>query len=253
MDKKKTSAFKRYFLYVLIGGLSITALIAIVAIIIGDWNDAITRSIQLTISGWIHSLAALGLISMFERDKKHPITIYSLFGITITSFIITVFNIFDVIPQADSLDITGGLYFWLIGVGLTAAILDLLFTAAKNKDTATKSALYVAASSLGLFITLCLPPVFNMYLRLPDVYGRILLAIAILGSTSTIISVVLTRLYRVKNPEAAAQAAEAAKLAAQSGKLPTWAIVLISIIGFFTLGPLLLGLLGLFFGFFLFH
>jgi magnesium-transporting ATPase (P-type) len=227
-------------------GLGLTALIAIVAIIIGEWNDAITRSIGLTFSGWVHALVALGLLNLVERAKQNPITTYTLFGVTIASFITTVFNIFDIIPRSDSAVITFSLYAWYLGAIIAGVIIDALLHAAKKRDTLTRASVYTAVTSLAAFVLLSLLLVFNMYLHLPDLYGRILLVLAIVFSTSCVLSVVFSHLYRIKHPEAIAKPALTSTEAAiaKHQALPGWAIALIIIGATITFGPLILGVLG---------
>jgi len=251
MKQEKTSSFKRYFLYLLIAGLSITALISIIAVIIGEWNDAITRSIGLTVSGWIHSMFALSIMNSLDRsDKKHSLVIYSVFGATLASFIITVLNIFNIFPTGYAFQLTIRLYTWLLGAIFSCFVIDALRKLAKNKDIATKSSLYVTIGSVATFITICLLFVFDeISYDLPAVIGRILLAVAILGSTSSIISVVLTRLHKVKHPKLYKQTTKSDSPQNDQERargLPVWAIILITISALFTVGPLIFTLLGFF-------
>lgn len=275
---KPTSIFKKYLLYVLIGGLTVTALIAIVAIIIGEWNDATSKAVWLTVSSWVHCLIALAVVSHLPNDGSKRgnywnIFTYTVFGATIASFITTVLDIFDIIPAyiektimpATGIDvfradipsqalvpahITESLYFWYFGLILASLIISTILNCSIKKDKNTKTLAYVGVSSVVLLMILFFPPVFSAYIDFPDVYYRIILAVAIVFSTTSILSVVFGHLYRVKHPELASKPVApiiagdnpASESAPAKKRLPVWAIVLIVLGSVFIGLPVLGGL-----------
>lgn len=220
---KPTSIFKKYLLYVLIGGLITTASIAVVAIIIGEWNNAITKAIWLTISSWIHCLVALAIASALPNDDKKRsdywnIFIYTLFGITIASFVTTVLNIFEIIPAYMAARpatnnifsigfaqtptyITVRLYFWYFGLILASLVSTAVLNYSIKRDRNTQLTSYIGVGAIVLFMTLFFPPVFSAYIDFPEVYYRVILALAVVFSTTIILSVIFGHLYRVKHPE----------------------------------------------------
>lgn len=256
---KQKSIFKKYLLYVLIGGIAVTALIAISAIIIGEWSDAIGKAILLTTSSWIHCLIALAVISFLPNDSKknnyQSIFIYTVFGITIASFLTTVLNIFEVIPKYVDIScpscyyaapirytfITRNLYFWYFGVVLASLIITVILSRSAKKDQNTQTLAYTSAASIVLLMIMFFPPIFSFYIELPDIYFRLILVVAIIASTAAILSVVFGHLYRVQHPELAPKAVAPATIGdgavdgaieevvsvPEKKRLPTWAIVLI--------------------------
>jgi hypothetical protein len=256
---KHPSMVKKWFLYIMIGGLIVTALISIVAIVIGEWNNLITKAILLTVSSWIHTLIALAIASadFTSSGKKsyYNIFVFAFFGAVIASFITTVLNIFDIIPVEYSVGITAGLYFWYAGVLAASLVAAAMLTSAAKKDKATALATRTGVGALALFMLLFFFPIFHRLIDIPDVYYRILLALSVVFSTTIIIAVILGHLYTTKHPKIAKDATytaptettQAASGTAEPHKgLPTWVIILIVVASLFWGLPLLGGFLGFF-------
>jgi hypothetical protein len=195
----KSSQIKKYFLYVMIGGLIISAAISIGAVLIGEFNDFISKALFTTLSIVFHSLIALAFVSINvkHRTKADEIIVDTLFSITVASFATSVLAIWQVVTGP----IVGHLYlvflYVLIAAGLCRALLQ-----ANRIDNNTRN---LANSSVAITIFLLLflmPSVFIEYpYTLPDIYYRGIAATAILLGTTSILTAILDRLYLNKHPE----------------------------------------------------
>jgi len=261
--KHRSSTLKKWFLYTLIGGLVVTALIAVVAIIIGEWGNEVGKAILLTISSWIHTLIVLGITAAdftnHGKKSRYNIFVFAFFGVVIASFITTVFNIFDIIPAIHSASITFGLYLWYLGVLTAGLMASAMLTYATKKDKATALATRIGVGTLALFMFLFFFPIFHRLIDIPDVYYRVLLALTVVFSTTIIIAVVLGRLYATKHPELTNKKHYTASVNNSSDPspsdsettephkgLPTWVIILIIVAALFWGLPILGGVLSFF-------
>jgi hypothetical protein len=193
------SPVKKYFLYIMIGGLVLSAAISITAVLIGQFNDFIQRSLFTTLSIVVHSLIALAFVSINVKhhDKADEIIVNTLFGITITSFATSILAIWQVLTGP----IVGHLYLLYV-YALIAAILCRALLQANRIDKNTRM-LANASIAVTIFLFLLLmPSVFvDTPSTLPAIYYRGVAAAAILLGTTSILTAILHRLYVNKHPE----------------------------------------------------
>lgn len=198
-NRLKPAQIKKYLLYVMIGGLVISAFVSIVAVLIGEFNDFIQRSLFTTLSIVIHSLIALAFVStgIEHRNKVDTIMVDTLFGITIASFATSVLSLWGVITGV----IAGRLYLMYLYAFIAALLCHALLRA--NRIDKYIRMLANASIIITLFLLLLLmPSVFADYpYALPDVYFRIIAATAILLGTTSVLTAILHRLYMNKHPE----------------------------------------------------
>ncbi len=193
------SQIKKYFLYIMIGGLVVSAAISIMAVLIGDFNDYIQKSLLTTFSIVVHSMLALAFVSVNieHRSKTDGILLNTLFGIVVASFATSILALWDLITGP----VIGDLYLTY----LYALIAALLCRALLQSNRVDKNTRMLADSSVAITVFLfliLLPSVFvNFPSTLPDMYYRVIAATAILLGTSSVLTAIMHRLYISKHPE----------------------------------------------------
>ncbi len=190
---------KKYFLYVFIGGLVASSLISIVAVLIGEFNDFIQKSLTTTLLMVAHALAVLAFISVNDdnRNKASDIVLDTLFGVTIASFITSIFAVWEILTGS----IIGHLYIMYFYAVIAALLIRALLNA-NRIDKVTRMLADVSIYITIFLFALLMPSVFVEYpVELPETYNRGLAATAILLGTTTILTVIFHRLYVNKHPE----------------------------------------------------
>ena len=197
--------FNKYFLYTLVAGLVISALISIVAVLFGGFNSTVARALGTTASMVVHTFIALFLVSHSSKSssKSSGLLTNTLLFITIASFITTVLNIWEVIPSQTAGDLYL-VYFYTFLASLWTKL--LLKVGEYSADKPTRVASRVSIGFTGLFYLLLLPTVFTHYSdTLPDLYYRIMAATVIALATSSVLTTVSHRIYLFKHPELKSQ------------------------------------------------
>ncbi len=234
----KNIQFRKYFLYILIGGVVLSAGISIVAILIGQINDYIARALWTTFLMVIHALIALAFISVAgkQHTRGQEIVINTLFGLTIASFFTSTLGAWNVITGLMSLH----LYQIYFNTLIAAFVVQVLLSV-KLVDQLTNRFMRAA---IWLTITMwayLIPAAFdNSYSSaLPAIYYRGISALGIALGTTIVLVVIFHQLYVSKHPElkAAAQGTTGSK------GMPLWLIILLIILGL----PALLVVLGVIF------
>jgi hypothetical protein len=230
----KRGQFRKYFLYVLIGGVVISALISIVAILIGEINDYIARALFTTLSMVVHAMIALAFISTAstQRTTGQEIVINTMFSVVVASFFTSTLGIWKVINGDTVVD-----FYQLYLYALIAALVVQVLLSIRAIDGITKG-LVRASVGVTVFLWLYLiPSVFDdAYPKAwPELYYRGIAAIGILLGTILILVTIFHRLYLAKHPEVRASSTPKA-----GGGMPVWLIVLICVVG----APVVLGWLG---------
>lgn len=220
---KPHGRFRKYFLYILIAGVIVSALISIVAILIGEINDYIARALWTTLSMVVHAMIALSFISVTvkKRSRGQEIVINTLFVITVASFFTSTLGIWKVVSGQ-----TVGDFYQLYFYALIAVLIIQMMLSVNTIDKITNR-LMVGAMGLTVFLWVYLiPSVFdNDYPRAwPEVYYRGIAAIGIVLGTVLILVTIFHKLYLTKHPEQK-------PVVAKSGGMPTWLIVLLCIVG----------------------
>lgn len=190
---------KKYFLYVLIGGLVASALVSIVAVLVGEFNDFVQKSLMTTMLIVVHSLVVLAFISVGggRRNKASEIILDTLFGITIASFVTSIFAVWEIVTGS----IIGHLYLMYF-YAVVAALLIRSLLSADRIDNVTRILADISIYITIFLFVLLMPSVFVEYpVELPDVYYRGIAATGILLGTTTILTAVFLRLYASKHPE----------------------------------------------------
>lgn len=193
--------FKKFFLFNLIGALIISALVAVVTVIIGKFNDITWKVLFTLLMVAVHSLVCLSFI---WEDKKHDtferLSFFTnvLFLLVVLSFITSIFGIWDIL-------ITGGtvwnLYQTYFVVGFAALHSDIL-SKALEKEGYLDMIIYVNYLFIFIVVSMLQPIIYlnNAHQALGDLYYRILAAAGIIDGTLGILTIIFYKLYMHKHP-----------------------------------------------------
>ena len=194
----KLSKLKIAFLYILIGGLVVSALISIVAVLIGQFNEVVLKALLTTFIFMSHSLLIIALIS---ADRYNTIG-KALFPTTIFVTII-----------ANMLTTTLGTWgVWDNDVSWRAFLLYMLVigsafivTAALRLRTSNRNtniAAFATVSCITLLTIILIPWVFtHTPADLGSFYYRLIGALTILAATALSLSFIFNKIAVSQHPE----------------------------------------------------
>ena len=190
---------RRYFVYVLVGGLVLSALVAIIAVLIGNMSGLVGKTIATVAVIIIHSLIALGFISITSKkqpNKGSEIVINTLFVITVLSLITSMVSIWEVVTDSALIARTYSLFF---AAFITSLVIYKLFQATEDDKSTIISRNTAIGSSLVSFGLLV--PIIYKVSDLPELYYRFLTAVNIVVGVSIVITVIFHWYYMSKHPE----------------------------------------------------
>jgi len=245
--KKRSAQLRKWFFYILIGGLVVSALISIVAVLIGEINDVVARSLWTTVLMVVHALVGVGFLSAASNSKNSTaddVMLNTLVGLTVASFITAVLGTWEVVPG----DIIGDLYQLYFYV-LLASILVFCLLHARFSDAATALCAKISIGTTLAFLIYLVPSAFDNTNSLATMYYRGVAAFAILLSTLVIVTVIYQWVYAIKNRDRLAQeraqaiAEGRSDVPAPSSSMPTPVKVVLIVIGVLFGAPLAFGLL----------
>lgn len=225
--KDETSLIKRYFLYVLIGGLIASAGISIIAVLTGDFNETFGKAFATTIVLVIHTLTALAFLSIkTQKSLSSRLLIDTFFWVVVASLLTAVLGIWGIFSET----IVGDFYGVYIVAIITALIVSAVLTV-HRQDQTTSAVMYGSIVSVVSTFLLTIPYFFaDTNYVLPEVYGRITWAFLIMSATLITLTAIFDRLYTVKHPEL--------KTPPKPGAMPTWLKILLVLIVIFFCLPL---------------
>lgn len=232
VTKAERGKFRKYFLYVLVGGVIISGIISIVAVLIGEVNDYVTRALLTTLSMVVHAMIAIAFISTSttKRTVGQEVVINTLIAIVSASFFTSALSIWQVISTQTTTD-----FYQLYMYSFIAALIVQMLLSVDIIDVITSKLMKVAVGVTAFMWLYLIPSVFdNSYPKtLPEIYYRGIAAIGILLGTVLVLVMIFHRLYIAKHPEL--------KAAAPKRKgMPVWLIVVLCVVGI----PIVLGYLG---------
>lgn len=228
---------KKYIMYVLIGGLVLSALISIVAVLVGEFNDTVGRAFGTTLTIMIHSLLGLLFLSVKRsRTLSGAILINTTFTLLVASMMTSILGIWNIVPGR----VVGDLYSTYF-LTIVAALIVSGLLAAHIKDKVVGGLAWAASGTVVVAFTSLLPWIFIEFpSSLPELYFRIVAALFILAATITILTIIFDRLFVIKHPEL--------KAPANPHAMPLWVKILLGFLIFLFGGwwivALLFGIVG---------
>ena len=202
-NETRLGKVKLGFLYVLIGGLVVSALISVTAILIGEFNSVIQKALLTTFSLVLHSCVALLIVLADKKDQLGKTLIPStILATVIASTITTSLGIWDILGD----NLAGrmvSIYALAIGTAFIVAGILRLRLAYKPVNILTE-----VSAFLMILLSISLVPwvLFYESLASNDFYYRLVSALAILTVTSVIITSILNRIAVAQKPMLSATA-----------------------------------------------
>jgi hypothetical protein len=191
---------KSLFFKVLIACLVGAAGLAVVTVLIGQFNGVCEKALFTILLVAVHSLVGIGFISNNEKqDTFDTLSFFTnaTFGIIVLSFITSVLGTWDILGGG----LVGrlyALYFVLLFATLHGEVLAKTRGKQSNIDT------IVGVNFLFMLAVVCLlvPLIFmSGTVDFPAFYFRILAACGIVDATLTLVAVILHKLYMQKHPK----------------------------------------------------
>jgi len=194
---EKLGKIKVAFLYVLIGGLIVSALISVIAILIGQFNEVVVKALLTTFIFVTHSLLILAFVS---ADRNNTLG-KAVFPTTI--FVAIVANMFTTTLGTWGVwdnDISWRAFLlYTLAIGAAFIVTGALKLAIAHRNT--NIAVYATVSFVALLTLALVPWVFSDNPSwLGSFYYRLIGAITILGATSLSLSVIFNRIAVSQNP-----------------------------------------------------
>lgn len=182
----RLTKLKTAFLYILVGALVISAIVAVLALLIGQLNTAIGRSFLTIFILFTHSLIILALLWADSRNEVgRKLLPTSILVLTFANMITTMLATWDII-SAD----TAWRAFWLYFLVLGTMFIIVGALKLRIAQTATQVALYTATGLISLTVLALVPWVLDLF-PLDPVYYRIVAALSILATTAYMVAIIV--------------------------------------------------------------
>lgn len=210
VDSEKVSKIKRAFLYVLVGGLGLSALISIGAILVGEFNSVVAKALFTTLIFVSHSLIVLSIVladrnNLIGKAIVPTVILGSIIANMLTASL-GIWGIWDNVYSGRAIL----LYALFIGASFLYVWVRQLRIANTVTTIATNATIIVIAALTLLIGTLTIAPEF--FVVQDPFFYRVISALTILGFTTLSIAAIFNRLALTQNPELAATAPKEPKL-----------------------------------------
>ncbi len=197
LDKSaKSNSLNKYFLYTIVAGVVVCALVSVFAVLFDGFSAAVWKALGTTFSMVIHTLIMLWLVSEYSNKNTNQMILNTLLLIVVASFITSILSTWDVMTGS----IVWKLYNFYIITFLAVLWVQLMLKAGSNLlDKVTRSASQVSIGLTVIGWLLYMPYIFLEDLP-PEALGRALAASVILLATSSVLTAVFHRVYTAKHP-----------------------------------------------------
>jgi len=189
---------KKLSIQVMIGGVIGAAILAVVAVLAGSFNETFGKALFTLFLVIVHALACLAFIEQTGKSKQSSFKFFenSVFFIIVLSFFTSIFGVWGLLDG----EIVGRLYgtYFIL---LFACLHGQMLVQAQGKQASIDNMVYVNYVLMGLVILLILPIIWSADSDFPGIYYRLLAALGIIDGTLTILIVIFHRLYIQKHPE----------------------------------------------------
>lgn len=195
------AGLKKFFIFDLIGCLIAAAIVAVITVLFGNFDEVTWRVFFTLLMAIAHSLVSLAFV-WDDSDKNGlyslPFFVNTIFVIIILSFITSIFGIWKIV-SAENVWRIYQTYFYIGFASLHANILSKAFAKEKYMDMI----IYANYAFIAGVVLLMQPIIYttNAMRVLPEIYFRLLGAIGIIDATLSILTIIFYRLYMHKHPE----------------------------------------------------
>lgn len=236
----RADRFKRSFFQILIGCLVGAAAIAVIAVLLGSFNNTLARALGTIAMVAIHAILSFSYISGTEkRDKKdgpRTIELFSntVFVLIVVSFITSIFAIWQLLDGGLALKL-----YMAYGVVLFATLhADVLYRI-RSFENRIKNIVSINYFFMAIVIAMLFIVIFsNNRPGLGEFYYRLLAAAGIVDATMTITAVIMHKMYLQKHPELAAKIAAAGAARSKNFWKHPLVILLIIFLAFQVIGSI---------------
>lgn len=241
LPPSKSEKLKRSFFQVLIGCLLGAAAIAVVAVLVGSFNDILGRALGTIAVVALHALLSFSYINETEKhDKKNGSRSTELFSNTVftlitISFVTSVFAIWQLLGG----EITFKLYLLYVVILFATLHADVLYRIRgfeKRIDT-TVAANYIFMAVVATMLTIVI--FSSSPSDLGEFFYRLLAAAAIVDATMTITAVIMHKMYLQKHPELAVQDTQADTVKSKNFWKNPLVVLLLIFLAFQVMGSLI--------------
>ncbi len=192
---------KKFFIWDFIGALIVAALVAVVTVLIGHYNEITGRVFMTLFMVVLHSLVSLAFIwddSRRSTFTKLAFFVNTIFLLIVLSFFTTLFGIWKIVSSETIMH----LYVTYFYVAFASLHVDIL-SKAMHREKYMDIIIYANYVFIGI-VLLMLQPI--LYLHNPtkvlgEVYYRFLGVAGIIDGTLSILTIIFYKLYMHKHPE----------------------------------------------------
>lgn len=193
----KARELKKIFLSILIASLILVSLVAVVSVLIGEFNSVSRRAITTLFIVAIHSFICLGFVKSDEDDgfiQDLNFFRWVLFAVVIASFLVLTLGTWKIMSGGN----VARTYITFVIVMFAALHGDLLYNAA-GKKTHIDVTIILNYVFMSIVTIMLFPIIYNA--DLGSIYYRILGASSIIDGTCTILVVIFYNLHFRENPK----------------------------------------------------
>lgn len=193
---ERISKLKTAFLYVLIGGLAASAITSVIALLIGQFNSAILKSLLTIFIFFTHGLFILALLWADRHNQVGrfvlPTTILVL---AFSNLITTTLGTWEIISATTAWRALG-LYILILG----AAFIVVGLLRLRVAQQAIQIALYTVVGLIIATVLSLIPWVLQIVDTFDPLYFRIVAALSILATASFLIALILRGIAMGRTP-----------------------------------------------------
>lgn len=190
---------KSVFLKIMIGCLVAAAGLAVVTVLVGEFNDVLSKSLMTILIIAIHSLVSFEFIDRSERQKTAENLNFftnSTFIIIILSFITSLFGLWGLL-DGELVYKLYATYFVLLFAVLHGDVLAKTL----GKSSTIDNVVYSNYVLMGIVVIMIMPIIYMTNSSdLGEFYFRLLAAAGIIDATLTLVAIILYKLYLQKHP-----------------------------------------------------
>ncbi|UTX51589.1 hypothetical protein KI440_01390 [Candidatus Saccharibacteria bacterium TM7i] len=195
--ESRLGKLKVAFLYTLIVGLGLAALTSVIALLVGEFNAVIGKTLLTIFILFSHSLLLLAILWADTKNQLGKAVISTtIFAALFANLVTSTLGAWEIISASTAWRWVG-LYFLAIGGAyIVAALLRLRLPQRTAHIAVNTSVGFVVVTLLALT-----PWVLHVVENFDPLYFRIVAALSILSSASFLISLILRGIASSKNPE----------------------------------------------------
>ncbi len=203
----KLRLIKRIFFLTLIGCVGASAIVSVIAILLGDFGDTVWKTIGVIVSMAVHVFIILGYTSaLFKQEDKtgksaFTITNVTLFSLLVVSFILTMLSIWDVISADMTLRSYGAMFVVMIAAVHSDVLFNLRnFSKSLNAVIALNFVFIVMVASMLVIAIIGAGEGWSL-LGKDAFFWRLLGAAGVVDASLTVISAIMLKMWQQTHPE----------------------------------------------------